>query len=106
MPPRSARLDVELVEDLLRLRVAGAVRLPLRAQPYVDLFEPVVRVEDAPHDELRRYCPVPPVLLQSERDVVAADAPVAVELRALPERDRPARVAAVALHSEAKVLAL
>src|SRR3954447_26523697 len=81
MPARTALLDVELVEDRLRLRIARAVRLPLYAQPLVDLVEAVVRIEDAAHDELRRDRAVPPVLLQPERDVVPTDPAITVELR-------------------------
>ena len=58
-----------------------------------------------PDDELWRDRPVPTVLLRPERDVVATDPPVAVELRALPEGDRAAGVAAVAVHAEAQMLA-
>ena len=78
MSLRPACLDVQLLEDLLRVRVAVAVRAPLRAQPLVELVEAVVGVEHATYDQLRRDRPVPTVLLQSECDVVAADTPVAV----------------------------
>ena len=99
----ASRLDLELVEDRLRLRVAP-LGLPLRSQPAVQLLEAVVGVEDTAHDELRRDRSVPVVLLQAERDVVTAHAPEAVELRALAECDRTARVASVALHAEAQML--
>src|SRR3954469_6097473 len=106
MPARTALLDVELVEDRLRLRIARAVRLPLHAQPLVDLVEAVVRIEDAAHDELRRDRAVPAVLLQPERDVVSTHAAITVELRPVSERDRAAGIAAVALYAETEVLAV
>src|SRR5436190_12000691 len=105
MPLGPAGLDVELVEDRLRLRIPR-LRLPLGSQPRVDVVEAVVRVEHTPDDQLRRNCSVPAVLLQPERDVVATHAPVAVELRALPEGDRAAGIAAVAMDAETQVLAL
>src|SRR5262249_2710050 len=106
MPTRAAGLDVELVEDLPRERRARAVRRPLRAEPLVQLVEPVVRVEDAAHDELRRDGAVPTVLVQAERDVVAPYSAEAVQLRPLPECNRAAGVAPVALHAEAEMLAV
>src|SRR4051794_37394349 len=104
MPFRSTLLDLELVEDRLCLAVAqrGA---PLLAQPRVHLVEAIVGVEDAPHQQLWRDGAVPVVLLEAERHVVAAFPPEAVELRALTERDRTSRIAAVALHAKAQVLA-
>ena len=66
----------------------------------------VGRVEEPPHDELRRDGAVPAVLLQPEDEVVARLAPEPVELRAEAERDRAAGVAAVLAHAEAQVLAL
>ena len=101
----AARLDFELVEDRLRLRIAP-FGLPLRAEPGVQLLEAVVGVEDAAHDELRRDRSVPVVLLQPERDVITAHATEAVELRALAECDRTTRVASVALHAEAQMLSV
>src|SRR5215831_20753476 len=106
MPARTAGLDVELVEDPLCQRLAAPVRRPLQAQPLVQLVEPVVRIEHSAHDELRRDRPVPPVLLQPERYVVATDPAKAVELRPLPERDRTAGVAPVSVHAEAEMLAV
>src|SRR5215212_5563053 len=64
MPSRAAGLDVELVEDRLRLWIATPVRAPLGAKPLVKLVEAVVGVEQASHDELRRYGAVPAILLQ------------------------------------------
>ena len=49
---------------------------------------------------------VPAVLLQPERDVVAARPAGTVELPAEAERDRAARVGAVAADAEAQMLAL
>ena len=46
------------------------------------------------------------VLLEPERDVVAADAAEAVELRSLAERNRATRVEPVAADAEAQVLAV
>src|SRR5438309_3822350 len=107
MPFRTALLDLELVEDRLRVRIARRRRhVPLCSQPRIKLLEPVVGIERAPHDELGRNRSVPVVFLQAERDVVPADTPVTVELRSLPERDRAARVASVAIHAEAQMLAV
>src|SRR6266545_2292594 len=103
MPSRAALLDLQLVEDRLRLRLAG-LQLPLRAQPAVQLVEPIVGVEDAAHDELRCDRAVPVVLLEPEGDVVATDAPVAIQARPLPERDRAAGVATVAVDTKTEVL--
>src|SRR5439155_13991966 len=105
MPFRAVLLQLELGKDRLRLRIAR-LRTPLRAQPFVEPLEPVVRVEDAPHDELRRHGPVPVILLQAEGDVVPPDTPVAVHLRSLAERDSAARIAAVTVHSETEMLAV
>src|SRR4051812_40355262 len=102
---RAAALQLELVEDSLSLSVAWFC-LPLRTQPRVDLVEPVVCVEDAPHDELRRHRPVPVVLLEAERNVVTPLASIAVEPCPLSERDRASRITPVAVHSEAQMLAV
>ena len=67
-------------------------------------IETVVGIEDTAHDELRRDSAVPVVLVQAERDVVPSVTAVAVELRSLTERNRPTRIAAVALHAEPKML--
>src|SRR5262245_52967081 len=104
MPSGAAGLDVELGEDLLRQRLACAVRRPLSAQPLVQLVEPIVRIEDTADDELRRDGAVPAVLLEPERDVVAPDSAEAVEPRPLSERDRATGIAPVALHAEAEML--
>ena len=76
------------------------------ASHVAQLVEAVDRVEDPPHDELRRDDAVPAVLLQAERDVVALLAAEAVELRAEAEGDRLARVASVLADAEAQVLAV
>ena len=68
--PDAAR-EVELVEDLLCDGVS-LLRAPLLAQPARQLLVAVVRVEDAPDDELRRDGSVPAVLLEAEDDVVPA----------------------------------
>ena len=99
----SSFLHLELIEDRLRLGVAR-LRLPLRAQPLIDLIEPIVGVEDPAHDKLRRHRSVPVVLLQAERHVVASGAPVAVELRPLTKGDRASRVSAVSVHAETEML--
>src|SRR4051812_30139186 len=104
MPFRSALLDLELVEDRLCLAVAQRC-VPLLAQPCVQLVEAIVGVEDAAHQQLWRDGAVPVVLLQTERHVVAAFPPEAVELRALTECDRTSGIATVALHAKTQVLA-
>src|SRR2546427_7663475 len=101
----SSFLDLELVEDRLRLGVTR-LRLPLRAQPLVDLVEAIVGVEDPAHHELWRHRAVPVVLLQAERHVIAGGAPVAVELRPLTKGDRASRVSAVSVHAETEMLPL
>src|SRR5437763_6155794 len=104
MATGAAVLERELVEDLLRPRVA-ALRRPFSAQPRVELVESLVGVEHPPYDELRRDRAVPLILFEAERDVVPADLPVAVDLRAVSERDRAAGVDAAASHPEPQVLA-
>src|SRR6185437_1550900 len=104
MPLRSALLDLELVEDRLGLAVARRC-VPLLAQPRVYLVETIVGVEDPADQQLWRDGAVPVVLLQAERHVVAAFPPEAVELRALTECNRTSRVATVALHTKAQMLA-
>ena len=69
-----------------------------------ELLVALRRVEDAPHDELRRDRAVPVVLLEAERDVEATRRAQPVELRALPEGDRAPGVAPVLAHAEAQVL--
>ena len=103
MALRPSLLDLELVEDPLRMRLAR-FRGPLCPEPGVDLIEAVVGVEDTTHDELRRHGPVPVVLLQTKRDVVTSRASVTVELGALSEGDGAAGVAAVAMDAETEVL--
>ena len=99
-PPSSTSSSSKILCACAVARLRG----PLCAEPRVDLVEAVVGVEDAAHDELRRHGSVPVVLLQAERHVVTSRAPVAVELGALSEGDRAARVAAVAMHAEAQML--
>src|SRR2546422_330066 len=84
---RPTVLQFELVKDPLGVSIT-LPRVPLRAQPRVDLVEAVVGVEDATHHELRRHRSVPVILLKAEGNVVTALTPVAVELGPLPERDR------------------
>src|SRR5204863_176896 len=64
------------------------------------------RVEDAADDELRRDRAVPTILLQAERDVVAAHTAEAVEVRAEAERDRRAELTVAVPDPEAEVLAV
>src|SRR5690349_19545666 len=104
MAPRAALLDLELVEDRLGSRVPCR-RAPLLAQPGVHLVVAVVGVEDAAHDELWCDGAVPVVLLQPESDVVAALAPVAVELGPVSEGNRGSGVAPVAVNAKAEMLA-
>src|SRR5579862_9215533 len=113
-PPECRRLEQaappalgqpELGED--RTRFVAPPHLPtapLLGEPRAQLVEALGSVEDSAHDELRCDRPVPAVLLQAERDVVAAEPPEAVELRAAPERDCGPRVAAALAHTEAKML--
>src|SRR5262249_33642119 len=102
----TACLDVELVEDRLRLGIAAAVCKPLRTQPFVELVEAIVGIEDATHDELRRDRAVPMVLLQAEGDVVPSDTAGTVELGSLAERNRSARVTPVTLQTETQMLSV
>src|SRR4051812_18140252 len=82
-PAACARHELELGEHRARVGAPpGVAALPLVAEPAAQLVEALARVEDAAHDELRRDGAVPPVLLQAERDVVAARPPEAVELAA------------------------
>ncbi len=100
-------VELELGEDRRRFGVARLGRLPeLGDEPVAQLAEARGGDEDATHDELRRHRAVPAVLLEPERDVVAALAPVRVEPRAEAEGDRAAGVGAVAADAEAQVLAL
>ena len=89
---RRRRAQLELGEDRARLgrprRLAAA---PLLGEPAAQLVVALVRVEDPAHDELRRDRPVPAVLLEPERDVVAADAAEAVELRRRCRTRSPSR---------------
>src|SRR5207248_11046868 len=97
----------ELGEDRGCLRVLQLRRLAVFGhEPVAQLVEARRGREDAAHDELWRDGPVPAVLRQAERDVPADALPVDVESRADAERDRAARVGAVAAHAEAQVLAL
>jgi len=105
MPPGFTRLELELVEDRLRLRIALG-GLPLCAQPCVHLGETIIRIENAAHHELRRDRAVPLIGLQTEGDVVLSRAPVPIELRSLAERDRPAGIVTVVMYPEAKVSTL
>src|SRR5436190_20544783 len=105
MPARPALHERELVEDLLRPHVPS-LRRPFSPQPGVELVEALLGLEHTPYDELRRDRAVPVVLLEPERDVVPADAPIAVELRAVPERNRAAGVDSPMPHTEPQVLAL
>src|SRR5438046_9708499 len=89
MPTRPAVHERELVEDLLRSHVPS-LRRPFSPQPRVELVEPLLGLEHTPYDELRRDRAVPVVLLEPERDVVPADASIAVEVRAVPDRNRAA----------------
>ena len=73
-----------------------------RDEPVAQAHVAVRRVEDPPHDELRRDGAVPVVRLQPERDVESTVAPEALELGAEAERDR----ASAGAHAEAQVLAL
>src|SRR5205809_4930557 len=100
MALRASLLDLELVEDRLCLRIAW-LRLPLPAQPRVELVEAIVGVEDTTHDELRRHRPVPVGLLQAKRHGVTSRASVAVELGPLSECDCAAVVAAGSVDAQA-----
>src|SRR4029453_12795223 len=95
--------EPELGKDRLGLRAepAGA---PLLREAFAQLQVAVRRIEDAPNDELRRGRPVPRVLLEPEGDVVAADAPEPVELRAEAEGDRAPGRATGVRDPEAEVL--
>src|ERR1700716_980139 len=105
MALRSSVHQFELVEDPLSVSVAR-LRLPLRAQPCVDLVEAVVGLEDTTHEELGRDGAVPVVLLKAEGDVIASLAPIAFEPGPLSKRDRAAGVASVTVDAEAKVLSV
>src|SRR5579885_2659109 len=102
-----ARDELELLEHGAGLRAPPALAAPpLPGEPRAELGVALVRGEDPADDELRRDRPVPAVLLQAEGDVVAADAPEAVELRPEAERDRRAGVAASLADAEAQVPAV
>src|SRR2546426_5597841 len=105
--PASACCKLELLEDRVRAGIAlRRAQLPLRRRPGVQLAVALVRVEHVLHHELRRDRAVPAVLLRPERNVVTLLAPEPVDLAAEIERNRAARVAAVAPHAEARVLPL
>src|ERR671936_594838 len=107
MPAAVRRIELELVEDLLCDRLAFTARAAeFPGEPLAQLAVALVGVEDPADDQLRRGRPVPTVLLEPERDVVRAVAPVAVEPRAEAERDRAAAVDAVLADPEAQVLPL
>src|SRR5436190_18523757 len=100
-------VEIELVEHRPgSLAPAFGTGPPLGCELRPQLAIAPGRLEDPADDELRRRRPVPGVRLQAEGDVVGADLPPAVELRAEPERDRGAGGAALVPGTEAKVLAL
>src|SRR5207248_9900628 len=83
--------ELELVEDLLRGGVA-LLRAPLPPEPLHELAVALMRIEDAPDDELRCHGSVPAVLLQPEGDVEAAEATQPIKMRAEPEGNRAAGI--------------
>src|SRR5205085_625732 len=88
-------------------RIASAPRQqPLVFEQAAMIAVTIVGVEDAPDDELRRDRAVPVVLLEPEGEVVAAHAPIAVELRPEAEGDRATGVALTVADAEAQMLAL
>src|SRR5207247_182411 len=105
-PARSSLSELELGEDLAGHGIAFAALPVLAGEPGSKLLAAVGRVEDAPHDELRREGAVPLIRLQMESDVAAADTAEAVQLGAQPERDRATGIAPWRSHAEAPLPAV
>src|SRR5205814_8577647 len=87
-PDRARPVEAELREDLAAvLGPPVRARTELRSEACAERVITVGAVEHTANDELRRDRAVPPVLLQAEDDVPAAERAQPVELTALAERD-------------------
>src|SRR5438309_8167747 len=105
--PFGAVSQVKLGEDGRCGRIAHLrVLPPFGFEPLAQLGIALAGLEDLADVQLRRDGAVPAVLLEPERDVIAADVAKPVELGAEAERDRAAGVAPILSDAEAQVLPL